>query len=184
MGMITVEGPASGRPYRVNISGDAPTPEEQARIDQFLAQSEAPYLQMYNELFGATTPVAPEAPVEEDDGTAIGRGFRSGIQNIRSLIGTTIEETGRAAGLEGVQEFGRGMETAAEEEFRKLREIRERTGLYDVEDVGSALTYGGEHSANKPRYLHRHWLAPPRVLVLALSLVPLARGLVLLSVVP
>jgi hypothetical protein len=144
MGMITVEGPASGRPYRVNISGDAPTPEEQARIDQFLAQSEAPYLQMYNELFGATTPVAPEAPVEEDDGTAIGRGFRSGIQNIRSLIGTTIEETGRAAGLEGVQEFGRGMETAAEEEFRKLREIRERTGLYDVEDVGSALTYGGE----------------------------------------
>jgi hypothetical protein len=144
MGMITVEGPASGRPYRVNISGDAPTPEEQARIDQFLAQSEAPYLQMYNELFGATTPVAPEAPVEEDDGTAIGRGFRSGIQNIRSLIGTTIEETGRAVGLEGVQEFGRGMETAAEEEFRKLREIRERTGLYDVEDVGSALTYGGE----------------------------------------
>jgi hypothetical protein len=46
MGMITVEGPASGRPYRVNISGDAPTPEEQARIDQFLAQSEAPYLQI------------------------------------------------------------------------------------------------------------------------------------------
>jgi hypothetical protein len=145
MGIISVTGPQFGQRYNVNIAGNAPTPEEQARIDQFVAQQEASMAVRIQERFGApAAAVAPEAPVEEDDGTAIGRGFRSGIQNIRSLIGTTIEETGRAVGLEGVQEFGRGMETAAEEEFRKLREIRERTGLYDVEDVGSALTYGGE----------------------------------------
>ena len=84
-----------------------------------------------------------EAP-PEDDGTAIGRGVSRGIQTVRSLLGTAVEETGRGLGFEGVQEFGRGMETAAEEELRRLQEIRARTGLYDVEGVGSALTYGGE----------------------------------------
>jgi hypothetical protein len=144
MAVIQVPGQSSGKIYSINIAGTTPTPQEQERISQFISQREADFEIFSAERFGAPLVAEPEAPVEEDDGTAIGRGFRSGIQNIRSLIGTTIEETGRAVGLEGVQEFGRGMETAAEEEFRKLREIRERTGLYDVEDVGSALTYGGE----------------------------------------
>lgn len=143
MGIISVTGPQFGQRYNVNIAGNAPTPEEQARIDQFVAQQEVSMAARVKERFGAPA-AAPEVPVEEDDGTAIGRGFRSGIQNIRSLTGTTIEETGRALGLEGVQEFGRGMETAAEEEFRKLGEVRERTGLYDVEDVSSGLTFTGE----------------------------------------
>jgi hypothetical protein len=144
VGIISVQSPTTGSSYSVRIAGDVPTAEEQQRIDAYLAQQDAAFARTASQLFPSVSAPAPEAPVEEDDGTAIGRGFRSGIQNIRSLIGTTIEETGRAVGLEGVQEFGRGMETAAEEEFRKLREIRERTGLYDVEDVGSALTYGGE----------------------------------------
>jgi hypothetical protein len=144
MAVIQVPGQSSGKIYSINIAGTTPTPQEQERISQFISQREADFEIFSAERFGAPLVAEPEVPVEEDDGTAIGRGFRSGIQNIRSLIGTTIEETGRAVGLEGVQEFGRGMETAAEEEFRKLREIRERTGLYDVEDVGSALTYGGE----------------------------------------
>ncbi len=144
MGIISVTGPQFGQRYNVSIAGNAPTPEEQSRIDQFVGQQEALMASRVQERFGAPAPVAPEAPVEEDDGTAIGRGFQRGLQGIRSLTGTTIEEAGRALGLEGVQEFGRGMETAAEEEFRKLQEVRARTGLYDVEDLSSALTYGGE----------------------------------------
>ena len=42
MGVITVQGPLSGRPYSVNISGQTPTPTEQARIDQYISESEAP----------------------------------------------------------------------------------------------------------------------------------------------
>jgi hypothetical protein len=171
MGIISVTGPQFGQRYNVSIAGNAPTPEEQARINQFVAQQEAAMSSRVQERFGAPAPVAPEAPVEEDDGTAIGRGFQRGLQGIRSLTGTTIEEAGRALGLEGVQEFGRGMETAAEEEFRKLQEVRARTGLYDVEDVGSALTYGGETFGEQ---------AP----ILAQTLAGTAAGAAIGSVVP
>ena len=149
MAIIQVPGQVSGTLYSVNIAGDTPNPQEQERINQFVLQKEADFERFSAERFGAPVSVAPEAPVEEDDGTAIGRGFQRGLQNLRSLTGTTIEEAGRALGLEGVQEFGRGMETAAEEEFRKLQEVRARTGLYDVEDLSSALTYGGETFAEQ-----------------------------------
>jgi hypothetical protein len=145
MAIIQVQGQRSGRPYSINIAGSTPTPEEQARINQFVSQKEAEFESFFAERFAAPQVEAPveEAP-PEDDGTAIGRGVSRGLQTVRSLLGTAVEETGRGLGFEGVQEFGRGMETAAEEELRRLQEIRARTGLYDVEGVGSALTYGGE----------------------------------------
>jgi hypothetical protein len=89
MGIISVTGPQFGQRYNVNIAGNAPTPEEQARIDQFVAQQEASMAARVQERFGApAAAVAPEAPVEEDDGTAFGRGLATGVQSIRSLLGT------------------------------------------------------------------------------------------------
>jgi len=145
MGIITVTGPQFGQRYNVNIAGNAPTPEEQARIDQFVAQQEAVMASRVQERFGAPQPtLAPEIPVEEDDGTAFGRGLSTGIQSVRSLFGTAVEEAGRGLGFEGVQEFGRGMETAAEQRLRELQEETAPTRLEDIEGVGTALTYAGE----------------------------------------
>ena len=98
MAIIQVPGQVSGTLYSINIAGDTPTPQEQERINQFVLQKEADFERFSAERFGAPVSVAPEAPVEEDDGTAIGRGFQRGLQGIRSLTGTTIEEAGRALG--------------------------------------------------------------------------------------
>lgn len=144
MAIIQVQGQRSGRPYSINIAGSTPTPEEQEKINQFVSQREAEFESFFAERFGTPQVEAPVEAPPEDDGTAIGRGFRRGAQTVKSLFGTAVEEAGRGLGFEGVQEFGRGMETAAEEELRRLQEIRARTGLYDVEGVSSALTYGGE----------------------------------------
>jgi len=38
MAVIYVPGAFSGTQYAVNIAGDVPTPAEQARIDQYVAQ--------------------------------------------------------------------------------------------------------------------------------------------------
>jgi adenylate kinase family enzyme len=144
MAVIQVPGQSSGKIYSINIAGTTPTPQEQERISQFISQREADFEIFSAERFGAPLVAEPEAPVEEDDGTAFGRGLATGVQSIRSLLGTSVEEAGRGLGFEGVQEFGRGMETAAEQRLRELQEETAPTRLEDVEGVGTALTYAGE----------------------------------------
>jgi hypothetical protein len=126
VGIISVQSPTTGSSYSVRIAGDVPTAEEQQRIDAYLAQQDAAFARTASQLFPSVSAPAPEAPVEEDDGTAFGRGLATGVQSIRSLLGTSIEEAGRGLGFEGVQEFGRGMETAAEQRLRELQEETHR----------------------------------------------------------
>lgn len=138
MPVTFVRDPVTGVTYSVNISGTTPTEQESARIEQFLASQRA-------------LSVLPRTqPVEEEE--EIGRlpaAFSRGIQSIRSLAGTSIEEAGRGLGFEGVQEFGRGMETAAEQRLRELEEASPRTQLEDVEGLRTGFEFATEVGAEQ-----------------------------------
>ena len=64
MAVIYVPGAITGTQYAVNISGDVPTPSEQARIDQYVAQQEAAAQAQYQSIYGAPVEpgAVPEAP--------------------------------------------------------------------------------------------------------------------------
>ena len=72
MGVISVAGPQFGQRYNVNISGDAPTPEEQERINQFVAQQEATLAQRIEGRFGPTQQVEQPVQQPEEDGGGFG----------------------------------------------------------------------------------------------------------------
>lgn len=145
MGVISVSGPQYGQLYNINIAGDAPTPDEQQRINQWVGQQEQLLASQIQERFGvpaaqAETPVAGE---KGDDSTAIGRGFRRGIENVQSLFGTALEEAGKGVGLKGLETYGRELEQESEADLRKLDALA-RTTRRDVEGVGTGLSYVGE----------------------------------------
>lgn len=145
MGVISVSGPQYGQLYNINIAGDAPTPDEQQRINQWVGQQEQLLSSQIQERFGAPA-VQAEAPVageQGDDSTAIGRGFRRGIENVQSLFGTALEEAGKGVGLKGLETYGRELEQESEADLRKLDALA-RTTRRDVEGVGTGLSYVGE----------------------------------------
>jgi hypothetical protein len=143
LGVIQQVGQFSGNPYSFTIAGDTPTEQEAARISQILDQQELPFRQRYEAQYGGIASLGQ--PVEEeDDETAIRRGLRTGAQTVKSLFGTAVEETGRGLGFETLEEFGAGMETAAEQRLRELQEQTPTTRLEDVEGIGTGLTYAGE----------------------------------------
>lgn len=53
MAVITVSGPISNKGYKFRIAGDAPTVDEQRRIDALISQSEQAFQQEYAQAFGA-----------------------------------------------------------------------------------------------------------------------------------
>jgi gas vesicle protein len=153
MGVITVQGPVSGRPYRVNISGEAPTPEEQGRIDQFVAQNEAPYVQLRQQFFGQ-----PQAqPVEEEeeiDRTAFGRGFvREPFQRERSfgVVEEALADTafGKFFGFDA--EEARAKQEAAEAELRRLELEDPSIRFEDITGLGTAASVSGEALGGEAR---------------------------------
>jgi hypothetical protein len=80
------------------------------------------------------------------------------------------------------KKFGRGMETAAEQSFASSERQGTHPPLFDVRGSWAApLNYCGETFGEQAPILARHWLARPLVLVLALSLGPLARAALVLS---
>lgn len=148
MGIISVQSPTTGSSYSVRIAGDVPTAEEQQRIDAYLAQQDAAFARTASQLFPSVSAPAPEAPVEEEIGR-LPAAFARGIQSVRSLGGTAIEEAGRGLGFEGVQEFGRGMEAAAEQRLRELEEASPRTQLEDVEGLRTGFEFATEVGAEQ-----------------------------------
>lgn len=149
MGIISVTG-QSGRPYQVQIAGDAPSPEEQARIDQYVQGQESLTSGFLDSAFGRYQPApVEEAPAPEIDpnnlpGTALGRGARRGLANLQSTFGTATEELGRGTGIESLQGFGQRMEQSADERLAALGDQEGATVRQDVQDVGSGLSYAGE----------------------------------------
>ena len=148
MGIITVNGPQTGTPYSVKIAGDQPTPAEQERINKYIADQEQYTQSVIAAYRGTPTPeqAAPEAvpEPEADDTTAIGRGFRRGVESVQSLFGTSIEELGRGTGIAGLESYGRGLEESAQAELERLAKTEGVTTRQDVKDVGTGLSYVGE----------------------------------------
>jgi hypothetical protein len=137
MGVIQVPGERSGQLYSVQIDGDVPTNTEYARIANYVKQQEDAFAQRYEQSFGEV--------LEEDDGTAIGRGFTRGKQQIKQAFGETLGTIGEQAGLGFLAEYGQGVEENARQRLGELMiEQPERMQSTDVEGVMSGLTYAGE----------------------------------------
>lgn len=146
MGVIQVQGPVSGFYYNVNISGDTPTATEQARIDQYVAQQEAPYQQAFDSYFGQQeeVPIDESQFVEEVDRTAFGRGFAQRDPSRERSEGKTAEVLGEYFGLDWLKNRGTERREQAEERLRKLEAEDPSVGFDDIEGVGTALSFAGE----------------------------------------
>ena len=148
MGIITVNGPQTGTPYSVKISGDQPTPAEQERINKYVADQEQ-YTQSVIQGYRGTPTVQQSAPEavpepEPEDTTAIGRGFRRGVESVQSLFGTSLEELGRGTGIASLEGYGRGLEESSQAELERLAKTEGATTRRDVEGIDTGLSYVGE----------------------------------------
>ena len=137
MGVIQVPGERSGQLYSIQIDGDVPTNTEYARIADYIKQQEDAFAQRYEQSFGEV--------LEEDDGTAIGRGFERGKKQIKQAFGETLGTIGEKSGLEALATYGQGLEERARQELGELQiQQPERMQSTDVDSIGSALRYAGE----------------------------------------
>jgi len=137
MGVIQVPGERSGQLYSIQIDGDVPTNTEYARIADYVKQQEDAFAQRYEQSFGEV--------LEEDDGTAIGRGFERGKKQIKQAFGETLGTIGEKSGLEALATYGQGLEERARQELGELQiQQPERMQSTDVDSIGSALRYAGE----------------------------------------
>ena len=148
MGIITVNGPQTGTPYSVKIAGDQPTPAEQERINKYVADQEQ-YTQSVIQGYRGTPTVQQSAPEavpepEPEDTTAIGRGFRRGVESVQSLFGTSLEELGRGTGIASLESYGRGLEESSQAELERLAKTEGATTRRDVEGIDTGLSYVGE----------------------------------------
>lgn len=86
MAVISVPSSIQGQSYTVRIAGDAPTPEEQARIDAYVAQ-------MDSRLAPQQQPVAPaeEPGIISEIGSGLGRGFLGSLAAIPGGLGALAE---------------------------------------------------------------------------------------------
>lgn len=142
MNIISVPG-QSGRSYSVRIAGAQPTPEEQARIDSFIAQREASTAANVARFLG---PTAGTAPTEEPQG-GLGSAFGVGVDTLQQGYGSTLEGIGSILGVEGIQRYGQKVaETNAREAAEKAQAL---TGREDIDSFGSAVSFFGETLAQQ-----------------------------------
>lgn len=125
MGTFYAPDPQTGLAQGFKIKGNAPSPTEQQRIDTWLA---------------GRKPVAPPVTEPVDDGTALGRGFGSGLAMMQEFGGSSVEGAAGAAGLEGLAQWGTGVREAGE----ARQEGIQRLPRGDVDTVGEGLSYVGE----------------------------------------
>jgi hypothetical protein len=143
MGVISVAGPQFGQRYNVNISGDTPTPEEQERINQFVAQQEANLAQRIEGRFGPSPqpqvdPLAEEPEPEGGFGTAVGMG----IDQLQKAYGSTLEGIGSISGLKSLQNYGESVIDANEQQIAEKAQALTRRE--DIDSVGDALSFYAE----------------------------------------
>jgi len=122
VGVIYVPDPATGRPQPIQISGATPTPTEQQRLDQWIASRQP---------VAAPAPPPVEAPDDNPEGTAFGRGLFSG--GWRTAIGSTLEGVGIDSLGGALMESG---ERAAQE--------ADLMGISDIDGLGSLGSFTGE----------------------------------------
>jgi hypothetical protein len=137
MGVYQYDDPKTGQGYDLRIVGDVPTEEEFARLEGQIRQDRTAFLEDYEKRFGTE--------IEFDDGTALGRGFGRGTQQIKQAVGETVGTIGEQTGLGFLANYGQGVEERAGQELGRLSLTQpERMQSTDVDSIGSALTYAGE----------------------------------------
>ena len=138
MGIFTYTDPQTNKTYKFEHGGDAPTEKDYAEINTYLQGERATFADKYKQAFGTEAPVA-------DDGTALGRGWASGMQSAKGGLGELLQTTGNRLGWNGLEDYGTGMEQSAVQEAGRLSlEQPAALGWRDVKGLGSGLTYLGE----------------------------------------
>jgi hypothetical protein len=139
MGIYQYTDPTTGRRHNFEHAGDAPTNEDYAFISDFLRQDREAYAEKYQSVFGK----AFEAP---DDGSAIGRGYERGTQQVKQAFGETVGTLGEETGLGFLEDYGTGLEERARQEQGILSLTQpERMQSTDVKgSLSRGATYLGE----------------------------------------
>jgi hypothetical protein len=137
MAIITVRS-STGFPYAFNIAGSTPTPEEQIRIDTFLAEKNA----------GLAALAAEQTPAEGDKKEA---GFLDTIglggTQIKGAFGTVLEETGKLVGSDDMTRYGRSVQGQARDDmYEKLINMPELKEYDDIKGIGDAFTFAKQQA--------------------------------------
>lgn len=144
MAIINVPSATQGKSYSIKIAGDVPSPTEQARIAQYVAEQDAASQALVAKYFPAPAEQAKAAP--EKGGlaglaTALGQGADVVQQNLYSAV----EGVGSSTGIDFLRDFGKA---GAEANAKQLAESEAaRTRLEDVKGVGSGLSFVAEAAA-------------------------------------
>jgi hypothetical protein len=138
MGIFTYTDPQTNKTYNFEHGGAAPTEADYAYIADYLKGERANYAGEYKQVFGEDAPVA-------DDGTALGRGFASGVQSAKGGLGELLQTTGNRLGFQGLEDYGTSMEQNAVKEAGLASLTNPAPLSYrDVKGLGTGLTYLGE----------------------------------------
>lgn len=133
MNVISVPG-QSGRSYTVRIAGETPTPDEQAKINSFVAQQDAQYAQLEQRYVGSATP--------DDTGpdTSFLGAVRFGLDQPLESMATTA----RALGGNGIGDFLSGL-TDAPENYQSATEgfMNEGGRFFDLSYLPRAVVEQG-----------------------------------------
>lgn len=137
MGIFSYTDPQTKRVYNFEHGGETPTDEDFAFMRQIIDTDRADYAQKYQRFKGEE--------FVPDDGTAFGRGWDRGVEDVRGSLGELLQTLGQRTGFEGLADYGSGMEQNA---IRNLGEMSLTNpapmSFRDVEGLGSGLTYLGE----------------------------------------
>lgn len=137
MGIFTYVDPRTQKAYRFEHGGDAPTEQDFADIAAILDRDRATYAAQYEQVYG-------EAPAF-DDGTALGRSWDRGVQDLSGGIGELLQTLGQRTGWEGLANYGTDWEREAAQKAGILSlEQPDPMSWRDVRGLGSGLTYVGE----------------------------------------
>lgn len=137
MAVINVPSSIQGQTYSVRIAGDAPTPEEQAKIDAYVAQ-------MDSRLGGGAA--AQQAAPEGKTG-GIGSALGVGTDMLQQAYGSALEGAASSLGLAGLRDYGRSV---ADYNAQQIKEATPGlTGWDDVNSIGSGLSYFGQTLAQQ-----------------------------------
>ena len=136
--MMQVKGDYSGKVYQVEFAGASPTPEEIANASGQIQALERQFETEFESIYGDQA---------IDDGTGFGRGFESGLTQLKSSLGTAVRRAGEGSESDFIAGIGTGLEDSARRTqlsrvgtatpFRTFDEAREG-------GVGDTFSYIGE----------------------------------------
>ena len=140
MGVISVSGPQFGQRYSINIAGETPTPQEQARINNFITQKETELARKIEGRF-APSPQSEiqEQVVEQEPEGGFGTAVGMGIDQLQKAYGSSLEGIGGLTGLTGLETYGQSVIEANEKQIAE--KAQGLTRREDIDTVGEAASF-------------------------------------------